>query len=148
VDTDQFNLAITGGGLILGNTATTTGTANGVQSETAGPVLARAGTTYTFAETAAGSTVLANYTTSWQCVHRGVSNTTSASGTGNTFSLTPTSGQAIVCTFTNSAPRLKLTKASTATQVVPGGQVPYTITVANTGAVAATNVVVTDTLPV
>jgi uncharacterized repeat protein (TIGR01451 family) len=148
VNTDQFNLAITGGGLTQGNTATTTGTANGVQADTAGPVLARAGTTYTFTETAAGSTVLPNYTTTWVCVDVGSGNAIVASGTGTTFTLAPVAGQSIVCTFTNSAPRLTLQKTSTATHIVMGAQVPYTIAVSNTGAVAATNVVVTDTLPI
>ena len=70
-DTDQFTLSITGGGLSGGNTATTTGSANGVQAAKAGPVLGVTGTTYTFAETAAGTTVLANYTTTYQCVDQG-----------------------------------------------------------------------------
>jgi uncharacterized repeat protein (TIGR01451 family) len=146
-DTDQFNLSITGGGITEGNTATTSGTANGVQPVSAGPLLGRVGTTYTFTETAAGTTTLANYTSTWQCVDRGAGNAVIRSGTGQTFTLAPSAGQAIVCTFTNSAPRLTLLKSSTATRVVPGTPVPYTLTVANTGAVAATSVVVTDTLP-
>ncbi len=44
---DQFNLSLTGGSLSVGNTATTTGTATGVQPDEAGPVLARTGTSYT-----------------------------------------------------------------------------------------------------
>jgi hypothetical protein len=88
-DTDQFTLAITGDGIGQGNTATTTGTANGVQAETAGPVLARVGTSYTFTETGAGTTNLANYTTAWQCVDQGANNAPIASGAGPTFTLAP-----------------------------------------------------------
>ena len=148
LSTDQFALAITGGDIAQGNTATTSGTATGVQAQTAGPVVARAGTTYTFTETGAGTTTLANYTTSWQCRNGGTSGPIVASGSGTTFTYTPTAGQAILCTFANSAPRLVVTKTTTATKIVPGSQVPYTVAVQNTGAVTATSVVVTDTLPV
>ena len=44
-------------------------------------------------------------------------------------------------------PTLTITKASTATEIVPGAPVPYTIVVTNTGPVVAPEVVVTDTLP-
>ena len=107
-DSDQFNLSITGGGLTGGNTATTTGTANGVQAAEAGPVVG-VPATYTFAETGAGSTVIGNYTTTYQCVNQGNSNAVVATGTGQSFNLTmpvsgqPAAGQFIVCTFTNSA---------------------------------------------
>ena len=42
---------------------------------------------------------------------------------------------------------LSITKSTTATAVSPGGSIPYTITAHNNGPSAATNVVVTDTLP-
>jgi len=99
--TDQFALSITGGNLTQGNTATTSGTEPGVQAETAGPVLARAGTTYAFTEAGAGTTDLSSYETTWQCVDSGAGGAVVASGTGQTFTLAPTPGQAIVCTFTN-----------------------------------------------
>ena len=70
-NTDQFALAITGGGITQGNTATTSGTATGVQAQSAGPVVARVGNTYTFTETAAGTTTLANYTTTYECRNQG-----------------------------------------------------------------------------
>ena len=45
-------------------------------------------------------------------------------------------------------PTIAIVKTSSATQIVPGAQVPYTFTVTNTGSVPATEVVVTDQLPV
>ena len=51
------------------------------------------------------------------------------------------------CT-THPVPAIAIDKTSTATQIVPGSQVPYTLTVTNTGPIAATDVVVTDPLPV
>ena len=115
--TDQFNVSITGGGLSGGNTATTTGTATGIQAAHAGPVLGVTGTTYTFAETASGTTVLANYTTTYQCVDQGQAGSpVIQSGTAKSFTLTlpppvvGETGQSILCTFTNQAATLTLVK--------------------------------------
>jgi uncharacterized repeat protein (TIGR01451 family) len=44
-------------------------------------------------------------------------------------------------------PQLSITKTSTATQIVPGGTVPYAFTVTNSTPAAATGVTITDTLP-
>ncbi len=154
-DTDQFNLSITGGGLSGGNTATTSGTATGVQAAKAGPVVGVTGTTYTFAETAAGTTVLANYTTTYQCIDQGAGGAVVASGTAQSFNFTlpapgPTeTGQSIVCTFTNSAPRLVATKASSpvsTTPVAEGQVVTYTLTFDNSGGGQPATVNYTDNL--
>ena len=116
---DQFGLSITGGGLSAGNTATTSGTANGVQSAVAGPVPAVASTAYTLTETASGTTNLANYVTSYACIDTANGNApiTTAPVTTDSFTVTlptPTGalGQGVVCTFTNtSVPTLQVTKA-------------------------------------
>jgi uncharacterized repeat protein (TIGR01451 family) len=58
---------------------------------------------------------------------------------------------AAACSSTAEVPlqsEVTISKASSAAQIVPGGQVPYAITVSNPGPVAATGVTVTDTLPV
>ena len=60
---------MTGGGITTGNTATTTGSANGVQAEVAGASLVTPAKTYTVAETAAGGGSLANYTSTYSCVN-------------------------------------------------------------------------------
>ena len=68
---DQFNLSITGGSVSSGNTGTTSGATTGQQTDpsaTAGPVIGIFGTTYTLTETAAGTTSLANYTTTMSCI--------------------------------------------------------------------------------
>ncbi|MDD9369776.1 MAG: DUF11 domain-containing protein [Acidimicrobiales bacterium] len=56
-----------------------------------------------------------------------------------------------VCTSTVVVPlqpRVTIEKSTTATRIDPGGQVPYTIVVTNTGPVTAPDVIVTDRLPV
>ncbi len=154
-DTDQFNLSITGGGLSSGNTATTTGTATGVQSAKAGPVLGTTDTTYTFAETGAGTTTMANYTTTYQCVDQGQNNLVVASGNTQSFNFTlpppaPTeTGQFIACTFTNSAPRLVVSKSvvpPSNTFVNPGQSLTYTLTFDNSGGGQPATVNYTDNL--
>ena len=110
VATDQATLSISGGGLAAAVTATTAGTDTGVQgdpTETAGPVLALNGTTYTVSESGAG-TVAASYTSSWTCVNS-TSGITLASGTGTTGSVTVPAGTttaSVLCTFTNNLRKL------------------------------------------
>jgi uncharacterized repeat protein (TIGR01451 family) len=106
--TDQFTLSVSGDGLPTGggNSATTTGTATGVQAAIAGAALAVPSQTYTVAEAASGTTDFANYSTSWACVNAADSNAPVASGTGITGSFSfPTpataAGVDVVCTFTN-----------------------------------------------
>ncbi|MFJ7275708.1 hypothetical protein ACIQVZ_14745, partial [Kitasatospora sp. NPDC098663] len=153
---DQFNLAITGGGITQGNTATTTGTSTGVQSPPAGPVIAVSGTTYTLTETAASGS-LANYTTAYDCVDTANGNAPVASGTGaTTFNLPfpPTvenkNSPMVLCTFTNTpvpaTPSLTIMKTASPTTVTAAGQtVDYSFLVTNTGNVTLTDVTVNET---
>lgn len=103
---DQFTLAVSSGQTQIA-TATTTGTATGVQAEQIGPIPVIAGTTYTISESmAAGSA--ANYASAWSCDN-------GASGTGTTGSVTipSTSGASVVCTFTNSPLTASVTVSKT-----------------------------------
>jgi len=101
-DTDQFTLNLAQGSTTLG-TATTTGTATGVQSERVGPLPAVRGTTVTFSETGAGGTSLSGYTSSYQCTVDGQPMSPAVSGTGTSGSVTiPATGQEILCRIVNS----------------------------------------------
>jgi uncharacterized repeat protein (TIGR01451 family) len=105
--TDQFTVRLSGGGLATTQTATTTGSASGLQTPIVGPLLAMDGTSFTIDETASGGALLANYTRSWQCVDTANGNTVVAGGT--VFPGTPVSipisggatGASVVCTITN-----------------------------------------------
>ena len=117
--TDQFTMTVTGGGITMGNTATTTGTSTGIQSAQVGPLIGQLNATYSIAETAAtGSTTnLLNYTTTYSCVDTNTG-TTVVSGNGASFSLpfpNPAVGEGapnVNCIFSNTPfPDLSLTKA-------------------------------------
>ena len=153
--TDQFNLAITGGGLASGNTGLTAGAETGVQNqsaaEIAGPVLGLPGASYTITETASGTTNLSRYATTWQCVNAAQGNAVLASGTGTTGTFVmPASpagtGATIQCTFTNALPQPALSVVKTASGTVSkaGDQVLYSFLVTNTGNVSLTGVGVTE----
>ncbi|MFE7594497.1 hypothetical protein ACFU6K_34340, partial [Kitasatospora sp. NPDC057512] len=153
---DQFTLAITGGGITQGNTATTTGTSTGVQSPAAGPVIALSGTTYTLTETAASGS-LSDYTTTYDCVDTANDNAPVASGSGvTTFNLRfpPTvedkNSPTVLCTFTNTpipaTPALTIAKTAAPTTVSAVGQVvDYSFLVTNAGNVTLTDVTVNET---
>ncbi|WP_433676522.1 SpaA isopeptide-forming pilin-related protein [Microbacterium gorillae] len=120
---DQFALAITGGGLSVGNTGLTAGTEIGIQNQTAseiaGPVVGLPNTTYTITETASGTTNLGSYSSSWVCVDERTG-TQLASGTGSTGQFTSPAaspnGADVLCTFTNRppAPEIELIKVDAA----------------------------------
>ncbi|MFJ8039025.1 beta strand repeat-containing protein [Kitasatospora sp. NPDC096147] len=153
---DQFTLSITGGGIDDGNTATTTGTATGVQPVSAGPLIAVSGTQYTLGESGAAGGSLANYTTTYGCVDTANGNAPVASGSGSTFTLPfpPTvdgfNSPAVLCTLTNTPvaqnPALTIVKSVNASRLTAAGQVlGYDFLVTNTGNVTLTDVGVSET---
>ena len=101
---DQFTLTVSATGIVGGNTATTTGTATGLQPAVAGPILGLPGTQYSIAETAASGS-LSDYTTTWNCVNTLNHNAVVATGTAATgtfaFPAVVAAGENVVCTFTN-----------------------------------------------
>ncbi|MDQ4053273.1 MAG: GEVED domain-containing protein [Actinomycetota bacterium] len=104
---DQVTVTVTGGGVPAGTTGTTAGSDTGIQgdpAETAGPVLALTGTTYTISESGAGTG--ADYTSSWECVNQNTGTAiASGTGTGGSFTMPDggADGVAALCTFTNIA---------------------------------------------
>ena len=141
---DQFTVTLTGNGLTSGNSGTTTGSDAGLQGETAekaGPAVVLPGQSYTVTQSAAGTTSLANYATTWRCVD--ASGATLASGTGQTGTVTVPSagGSTVTCTFTNSPlrPAIELTKTAGALNDVDGNgadagdTIAYGFKVTNTG---------------
>lgn len=149
--TDQFSLSMTGGTITTGNTATTLGSSTGIQSQTAGPVIAASGTTYTISETAASGS-LSNYDVTYSCVDTANGNAPVTSGNGSSFQLTfpPTvaNSPAIVCSFATSLEAdLAITDTALPSTVPSGGQVTYTLNVTNNGPDPATGTTADDTLP-
>lgn len=104
---DQFSLAVTGNGITKNNTAVTSGTTLGVQSNTgsvAGPVLGLPSKTYTITEKGVAGTNLSSYSSTYQCINKTtggvIAEGNGASGTFQMPAASPT-GSSIVCTFTN-----------------------------------------------
>ncbi|KQS15517.1 S-layer family protein [Frigoribacterium sp. Leaf186] len=111
---DQFALAVSGGGIDkanTGNQATTTGTKTGVQDQVAGAALTIPQREYTVTQSAAGTTRLSDYRTTWSCVNVNKDPETDktaivADGKGDvarfTFpAATSADGTDVVCTFAN-----------------------------------------------
>ena len=100
--TDQFNLTLRQGaanGTEIGS-ATTTGNVNGLQDERVGPLPTVRNVNLHFSESAAGTTNLSNYASSYRCL---VDGEQKVQGTGTTGSITiPAGGQAVECRFYNS----------------------------------------------
>ncbi|MEC9053472.1 MAG: DUF11 domain-containing protein, partial [Actinomycetota bacterium] len=155
---DQFKVTLGGSGLSATNTGTTTGTDTGLQdqpSEEAGPAVVLPGKTYTVTQTAAGTTSLTNYATTWTCVDG--SGTVLSSGSGNTATVTmpaAPSGAEVRCVFTNIPvqPAIKLTKTAGSLNDTDGNgpdagdTITYSFTVKNTGNATLNPVTVHDPL--
>ena len=146
---DQVTMTISGDGITKGNTATTAGTASGVQPQEAGPVLVLSGQQITVTETGTG-TGRPKYDSSWTCVDRNSGNVL-ASGTGSTGSfIVPDGGPkgvAAVCTFTNGArlPHVSLEKTASTSTLVAGETVTYSFKVTNDGNVPLHDISVSET---
>ncbi len=151
---DQFSLSITGNGVSQNNTATTAGSSTGVQTDAvAGPVPGVTGRTYTLSETSSGNN-LSSYDTQIACVdtlngNAAVATTTSSQGT-STIAIPDgvSTGQNIVCTYTNTplVPKLTLSKSVSPTTVTAAGtQVTYSYAVTNSGNAPITNLAVAET---
>lgn len=160
-NTDQFKMDIQQGAGVV-TTTTTTGTASTLASASTALVQTTPGTAYLFEEEAAGTTVLAQYTTGMACTNANTGSSTALPGAPG-GSVTPRLGDVITCTITNTKrplnATLAITKASlivsdphrgtTSPLSIPGAVVRYSIMISNSGpsAVDANSLVVLDALP-
>ncbi|MBD9470842.1 DUF11 domain-containing protein [Pseudoxanthomonas sp. PXM01] len=123
VGSDQFTLSIAGAGAPAAVTTTGSGsTATGAVTH----ATATAGSSYTLSESAAGSTVLANYTTTYSCTNARAGGQT-PSGSGTSFSVTPVAGDDLTCTFANTAPSSTPLTCDATLYLTQTGGVLYTI---------------------
>ncbi|MFD6053149.1 hypothetical protein ACFWE1_01105, partial [Agromyces sp. NPDC060279] len=151
-DGDQFHITLKGPDANdPAISAETTGTESGVQNqeerEYIGRTAAFAGDTYTIEQTAAGTTNLGNYTTTWVC--RDITNDREvSSGEGNrgTFSVPSSPIIDIDCRFTNVPvrPGLTLEKSADRTELVAGETITYEFLVRNTGNVRLDDLTITE----
>jgi fimbrial isopeptide formation D2 family protein/LPXTG-motif cell wall-anchored protein len=105
---DQFKLTLNqqGSGIEIANNTTTTGSPTGVQPGQIGPLPTKRNAALTFAESAAGTTTMSDYNSTWSCLVDGDqlqdANGNDVAGTGTSGSVTiPTDGQDVTCIFTN-----------------------------------------------
>jgi LPXTG-motif cell wall-anchored protein len=96
---DQFRLALSTGATEVAS-ATTTGSATGIQAQRVGPISVTRGATYTISENVVSSSALNTYTTGYTCVRGGVTIATGTSVSG-ALTIPDEAGVDIVCTFTN-----------------------------------------------
>lgn len=160
---DQFKMDVRQGATTLATT-TTTGTGAIIATGSTPQYLGVAGTTYSFTETASGTTNLTYYTSGMACTNA-YTPPTSPTTLPNTVggSVTPQLGDNITCTITNN-PKPNVanpTMAKTATLIsdpvngttnpkfIPGAIVEYAITVTNagTGPADGGTVILNDPIP-
>ena len=162
-ETDQFTLSVSQIDPPSTTFDTTPGTTEGTDggrqdqpSETAGPASVLDGRTYAVTETAAGTTNLANYTTTWQCVDTKTGTQLSA-GSGTqaqvTVPISDSSNVDILCDFTNTPlkPGISLDKEVASVADVnangitdAGDEITWSFTVKNTGAVDVSSLTIND----
>ncbi len=146
VDSDQFDLTISGAG---GTSATTQGSGSQVSPviSATNPVV---GQSYTLSEAGNGSTNLGNYATSYACTNA-LSGGQMPSGDGSSFSFTLNQGDQLSCTFTNTPldrqADLAVTKTDNSDIYTPGSDVTYQIVVSNNGPDDVSEATLTDALP-
>jgi hypothetical protein len=97
---DQFGLSLDDGSMNLGIT-TTEGTNNGVQDQRVGPQPTVRGKTISFSESAAETTDMSQYASTYWCRVDGGDAIKSGTGTSGTVTI-PATGDAVLCQFTNS----------------------------------------------
>lgn len=157
--TDQFVMSIAQGVTTIATT-TTTGTGTTVTNGATPLTKVTAGQAYTFAEAAAGTTVLPQYTATMSCTNARNGSTTSYAVPST---ITPILGDLITCTVTNT-PRpsnaaLTTVKSSvvisdpvngtTNPKLIPGAVLSYAINVSNSGTlgVDSNTIFILDPLP-
>lgn len=129
--TDQFTLAMTGA-----TPVTTTGSGSTVTSA-AVSLVGTAGVPLTLSESAAGTTNLANYATSYSCANSGSGGTAVAPGSGTSLDFTPANNDVIACIFTNTRRSASLTLAKTWTNALLNDAVQLSATGLNSRSFAS-----------
>lgn len=157
---DQFVMTIAQGATVTATT-TTTGTGASVGNASTAQTQVAAGTAYSFAEEASGTTSLGQYSAVLSCTNGASSSTVLPTVVGG--SVTPQMGDVISCTITNTkrASNATLDIAKTSALVsdpvngaidpkaIPGSIVRYTLEVRNSGPASIDNnsMFIVDTLP-
>ena len=157
---DQFVMTIAQGATVTATT-TTTGTGASVGNASTAQTQVAAGTAYSFAEEASGTTSLGQYSAVLSCTNGASSSTVLPTVVGG--SVTPQMGDGISCTITNTkrASNATLDIAKTSALVsdpvngaidpkaIPGSIVRYTLEVRNSGPASVDNnsMFIVDTLP-
>lgn len=161
IDTNQFVMNIKQGATTVATT-TTTGTGATVTNGTTPTYQAAPAVAYSFSEDASGTTTLVNYNATMSCANAYTgSPTTLPTVAGG--SVTPTMGDVITCTITNTrksgSVTLAMNKASTPywdpvnlftnPKLIPGALVTYSLNVTNSGNLAPDNnsIFLLDPLP-
>lgn len=158
---DQMTVSIATGGTAVAS-ATTTGSGSSVSNGSTGAVQLTAGIAYTVNEVAAGTTNLSYYSAGLACSNGWIGSPTALPTTVG-GSVTPTYGDVVTCTITNTpkplTAMLQMIKTNslvsdpvngtTNPKMTPGAIVRYTITVTNVGdgPVDASTIVLTDLVP-
>lgn len=158
---DQFTLDIRAGTASIAST-TTTGTGTTVTNGSTAQTQVAAGTAYSFAETAAGTTTLGQYVATLGCTNAATGSSTTLPNTMS-GTVTPAAGDIITCTITNTKiaanATLTATKFSTLIsdpvngttnpKMIPGARLTYTISISNSGPlpVDSSTIFILDPLP-